>query len=285
MRKFKGYKMDESGMIQMEDGMPIGIFEENGKDVEAPLDAVRLFSTIDKLNKENKTRREEGESFKDIAEKFKILKDKNIEPEEAIKAIETLGSFDEKSLVNAEKVAEEKRELQVAHQKEIEEIKRTFSEEKTALEKNISASNKKLEKFVVSNHFSQSSFFNGENRKTILPPDIAEARFGSYFKVDENGNITGFYDDGHERIIQSRKNYGEPADFEEAIETLIEKYPGKDSILKTNFGGPGGNRSSNNGNGKVNPFAKETFNLTEQMKLTRENPEMAKALKNEAGIV
>lgn len=42
----------------------------------------------------------------------------------------------------------------------------------------------------------------------------------------------------------------------------------------------------NGGNGEppVNPFAKETFNLTEQGKIFRENPEQARALAQAAGV-
>lgn len=38
------------------------------------------------------------------------------------------------------------------------------------------------------------------------------------------------------------------------------------------------------GGGKTNPFAKETYNLTEQGKMLKENPEQARALAAEAGV-
>lgn len=51
-------------------------------------------------------------------------------------------------------------------------------------------------------------------------------------------------------------------------------------------GGASGNGSGGaglNANGKKNPFAKETWNLTEQGRITRENPTLAKSLRAAAG--
>jgi hypothetical protein len=48
-----------------------------------------------------------------------------------------------------------------------------------------------------------------------------------------------------------------------------------------NGGGAGG---SGNGGGKTNPWAKDSFNLTEQGRLYSENPTQAKALAAEAGV-
>jgi hypothetical protein len=284
MRKFKAFKLDESGKIVVVDGLPVGIFEENGKDIEEAIDPTRLFSTIDRLGKENKTRREENESLKSLADKFKPFEEKNVDLEKALKAIEVVSGLDEKSLLNAEKVAEEKKELQTAHQKEVDELKKAFDEEKKKLEENAAAFKAKMEKHIISDRFSKSSFFSGENKKTILPPDIGLATFGMHFKVDENDNLVAYYDTKHERVIQSRKNYGEIADFDEAIEALLEKHPSKDSIIKTTAGGPDFKKGGSGARGN-NPFAKETFNLTEQMRIMRENPEAAKALRVEAGVV
>lgn len=47
---------------------------------------------------------------------------------------------------------------------------------------------------------------------------------------------------------------------------------------------PGGYAPKGGGNPQRNPFAKDTFNMTEQGKLLRENPEQARALAAAAGI-
>lgn len=43
-------------------------------------------------------------------------------------------------------------------------------------------------------------------------------------------------------------------------------------------------KNGGSGGGTANPFAKETFNLTEQGKMLRENPEHARALASAAGV-
>lgn len=56
---------------------------------------------------------------------------------------------------------------------------------------------------------------------------------------------------------------------------LFKAVPGNPPKYSPNGGG---------GNNLKNPFAKETFNMTEQGKLLRENPEQAKALAAAAGV-
>ena len=48
--------------------------------------------------------------------------------------------------------------------------------------------------------------------------------------------------------------------------------------------GGGGYNPNNGNNPQKNPFAKDTFNLTEQGKLFKENPEQARAMASAAGI-
>lgn len=75
---------------------------------------------------------------------------------------------------------------------------------------------------------------------------------------------------------------GKPTDVKTVVDAYKESVP---HIFKTgqkqqNYNPPGGT-----GGGGANPFAKETFNLTEQGKMFRENPEQAKAMAAAAGII
>lgn len=58
---------------------------------------------------------------------------------------------------------------------------------------------------------------------------------------------------------------------------------GKNFIAAPNSSGGGASGGSSGGSG-ANPFSKDSFNLTEQAKLARENPERASQLKQEAGV-
>ena len=74
---------------------------------------------------------------------------------------------------------------------------------------------------------------------------MVQARFGSAFKV-EDGKIVA-YDNAGNKIF-SRSRPGELADFDEALETLVDQYPYKDQILKGS-GASGGGAQQGGGSG------------------------------------
>jgi hypothetical protein len=79
--------------------------------------------------------------------------------------------------------------------------------------------------------------------------------------VDESGNVTGV---------------------KEALEVLVAAKP----WLKKTEAKPVGSGTNppGAGGGDVNPWKKETFNLTNQAKILKENPALAARLKQEAGV-
>jgi hypothetical protein len=86
----------------------------------------------------------------------------------------------------------------------------------------------KLHNFMIRSAFDHSRFLR---EKTMLPPDLAYAHFGENFKtkiIHGNLKIVGSYD-GVE-ILSNQT--GELADFEEAIEYLVEKHLSKNAIMK-----------------------------------------------------
>lgn len=79
--------------------------------------------------------------------------------------------------------------------------------------------------------------------------------------LGEDGKVTGL--DEQLKALKESKPF------------LFKAVPGNPPKYSPNGGG---------GNHLKNPFAKETFNMTEQGKLLRENPEQAKALAAAAGV-
>jgi hypothetical protein len=74
-----------------------------------------------------------------------------------------------------------------------------------------------------------------------------QAKFGGAFKI-EDGKVVAYDQNGSK--IYSRARPGELADFDEAIESLVESYPHRDQILKgsgANGSGAGGNSGAGNG--------------------------------------
>lgn len=67
-------------------------------------------------------------------------------------------------------------------------------------------------------------------------------------------------------------------------EQLKELQKNKAFLFKQAGPNPKYDPKGRNGNPSTNPFAKDTFNLTEQGRLLRENPEQAKAFAQAAGV-
>lgn len=68
------------------------------------------------------------------------------------------------------------------------------------------------------------------------------------------------------------------------LKEQVEELKKNKAFLFKNVQNPKYNPNGGNGEPAANPFAKETFNLTEQGKLFRENPEQARALAQAAGV-
>lgn len=74
---------------------------------------------------------------------------------------------------------------------------------------------------------------------------------------------------------------GKVSGLEEQLKAIRES---KGFLFKNAGPGQGYDPAGGGGGGKVNPFAKDTFNLTEQGRLLREHPEQARELASAAGV-
>ena len=80
---------------------------------------------------------------------------------------------------------------------------------------------------AIGTAFGRSAF---AAEKVTAPVDMLHAAFGKAFKV-EGGRVVGYGPAGIP--LYSRAKPGELADFDEALEQLVEKYPHRDQILKS----------------------------------------------------
>ena len=82
---------------------------------------------------------------------------------------------------------------------------------------------------------------------------MVQATFGKAFKIEE-GKVVAYDANGNKIFSQSRP--GELAEFDEALEALVDAYPHKDHILK-----PTGAQGSGapNGNGNPHPGAPKSL--------------------------
>jgi len=110
-------------------------------------------------------------------------------------------------------------------------------------------------------------------RATAIPDITARAR--SVFRL-VNGVPTAFEGDG--QTVRLGKDGVAPMTLDEWVDAQVSEAP---HLFESNAGsGAAGNGSGGVGNRSVkNPFRKESWNLTEQMKLQRTDPQLAQRLK------
>ncbi len=245
--KLKTEVIEDKTYALVVDGKPV--YEIDGNDV--PFDAVSTVNKITALNGESQGQREAKEALE--ADKAtletELLRFKDIEdPVAALKAIETVASFDSSQLIDvgkaddvraaAVKTVEEKMAAALAAKDELLEAAAGDLDVANGLAAKLSTD---LNSELISGNFVRSQYV-ADN--VVVPADMLQAMFGKHFKV-EDGKVAAFGNDG--KALYSKSIPGEPASFDDAIKQLVEGYPSKDKILKgANQNGSG---AENNGDG------------------------------------
>ncbi|TKR55328.1 hypothetical protein D7I39_10920 [Allopusillimonas ginsengisoli] len=219
-------KLDENGHAVLQDGKPVYVHDD-GKEVA--FDAPATVLTISRLNFEAMSHRERAEAAEKTIKAFEGIDD----PAAARKALETVANLDSKQLIDAGEVEKVKAEIRKALQAQLDEANakaQTFEQQLYA------------EK--IGGAFSRSKLIA---EKFIIPADLVQARFGNAFKIEDGKTVA--YDQTGNKIF-SRARPGELADFDEALEVLVDQYPHKEQILKASGANGGGAGVSN---GAVSP--------------------------------
>lgn len=227
--KLKTVTIEGKTYAEVQDDKPVYVGTDS-RDVA--FDAPATIATISRLNGEAKSHREAKEAAETKLKEFEGITD----PTAAKKALDTVKNLDDKQLVAAGEVEKVKAEAIKA----VEEKYKPVVEERDKLKGDLYGEK-------IGGSFARSKFISD---KVAVPSDIVQARFGSNFKIEE-GKVTAYDSSGNK--IYSRAKPGEGADFEEALEILIDAYPHKDQILKGSGGSGTGKQPGNGaiGNGGV----------------------------------
>lgn len=233
------FKFDANGAIVLQEvnGQKLPVFvHPDGK--EAPFDGDATVSTISRLNGEAKGNRERAEKAESAIKAFEGITD----PAAAIKALNTIKNLDDKKLVDAGEVEKVKAEAIKAVEDKYAPVVKKATELEQALygEK-------------IGGAFARSKVIAD---KFAIPADLVQARFGNAFKIEEGKTVA--YDAQGNKIF-SRARPGELADFEEALETLVDQYPYKDQILKGTGASGGGAHGGNQGAGGKKTMTRAQF--------------------------
>lgn len=219
---------------EVQDGKPVFVID--GRDVA--FDAPGTVTKIGQLNGEAKSHRERAEKAEGALKAFEGITD----PAAAKKALDTLKNLDDKRLVDAGEVEKVKAEAIKA----VEEKYAPVLQKAEKLEAELYSEK-------IGGSFARSKFIAD---KIAVPADIVQSRFGQNFKI-EDGKITAYDQSGNK--LYSKANPGNLAEFDEALELLIDAYPYKDHILKGSGGTGGGSRGSNGSTGGAKTISRAEF--------------------------
>jgi hypothetical protein len=190
------------------------------------------------------------------------------------------------------KLADEKRRLEEAQQLKAGEAEKVVEARVKALkgdfDKQLSAATGErdaLNARLVAIQIDQGVITAASKRglRVSAMPDIT-ARARGVFRLVE-GVPTAFEADG--KTVRAGKDGVTPMTLEEWVDAQVSEAP---HLFESNAGGGGGGATSQYGNGSggagggkaKNPFRKESWNLTEQMKLQKTDPNLAARLKASA---
>lgn len=253
------WKMDGDKLAVDGDGNPIWVNTGGGEQ------SVKG-DTISNLNAEAKSHRTAKEAAEANLAKYKDGSGKLIDPEAAVKAIETVSKIDAKKLIDAGEV-----------DKVRDAIKAEFTAQLSEKDNALNAANNTINSMRIDGVFKGSEFLANE---LAVPRDMVEAYFKDRFKITEDGKIEA-YDASGNRLL-SKKNVGEPATGDEALRLMVDMHPQKDFILKAAPAGGSGNTGGAGSRGNASKITRAEF---EAMDPIAQAQTAAKAQKNEIAIV
>jgi hypothetical protein len=146
--------------------------------------------------------------------------------------------------------------------------------EKTELESKVKSAEANVRRFLISSRFATSKALE----KTILTPDLAEAKFGVLFDV-EGENVVAYRDGNRKEKLYSRADPSKLADFDEALSILVSSDPNY-SKWKAGTGASGGGAPGGAAQGSQNVIERKQFEGMDpnaQMKFVREGGTVAEA--------
>jgi hypothetical protein len=252
------FKVDANGaiVIDADKKMPIFVYADGR---EAPFDADNTIATISRLNGESKSHREAKEAAESKLKGFEGIED----GEAARKALELAKNIKDGDLITAGKVQEIKEAAAKSAQEAVAAATRAAAEKEKALTEQNAKLTGDLNNHIIGGSFASSKFIAD---KLAIPADMAQKFFGDRFKV-ESGKLVPLDQAGNP--IFSATNHGNHADFEEALQVMVNQYPHKDSILKGSGASGGGASGGGGGGGGAKTMPRTQFNaLDAQARMT-----------------
>lgn len=249
------------------DGNPLYV-DKDGK--EMGYDGETLASNLLEATNESATLKTEIKDVKESLSKFDGIDD----PEKAKIALQTVANLDDKKLIDAGEVERVKKEaVTVAEEKHNDIIERQY---KPIIAERDDLRNQ-LHNEMIGGRFARSKFID---ESVAVPGELIQSYFGKHFSIEDNKVVAKGHD-GKEIVSKDPSRGGVYADFDEALQILVESSPMKDSLLKGNGRAGTGSGRAGSGEGDGKSITREQAN-----KMAIEDPAaMAKLMSEGISVV
>lgn len=247
-------------------------YEADGDDFKLDTDlSAKITKLVDSLDKERKRSKDANKDSKAWAEL-------GSSPAEVRQTIEDLKAKHEKEIDDLKKLIDEGGEASAKFEKIKAELLKNHAEELAKRDEAVSAMEGTLKEHLME-AAAKTAIAEAKGKvKPLLPYVMQNLRFE---KEDGRYQVVVVDADGDPRITKD----GKPMDIRALVDEL--KTDNDFSALFDGTGTTGSNArpaGSKGGNASPanNPFAKDSLNLTEQMRIARENPTLAAKLQSQA---
>jgi hypothetical protein len=269
------------------------VTDENGNpifldlDKENPVNYEAMRSSLTKANGEAMKHREELAGYKKKFQALDGVDDVAAFLKEKTDMAEEIARLKKNTDVNLieEKVKEATAALDAAYVTE----KKLYESQISQLKNEIKTSEEKsatlkadFDREKIRGFFNDSQWLK---EKGALSPSVYFDLFHPYCSINEDGEfVGGLYKDKSTPLVDMERK---PRSFEAWINQIIQDYPGGKALIKgssTSNPGSGANNGLGTGTGGNNPFAKDTWNLTEQHNMFTADQTLARSMAAAAGI-
>lgn len=220
------WKRDENDVPVLNDrGDPVWMDEDGEKDV----DYQAMSAALSRANREAAERRNRLRELESRYEAVSHIEDLNSWYAQAAEALELLKGLTGNG-----------RSLDDHIREQIDSATGVLREQLAEVEESRRRDRADLERRTIEAAFTRSELV----RDRLVSATLAADLFACYFVIDDEGRLVcqGFED--------STAPDGTPLGFDEALSRLVDRYPGRDFILKGGAGSGSGARSNCGGSGK-----------------------------------
>lgn len=268
------WKMDENKVLVLDDkGNPQ--WETDTGELKS-VDYNAMAKSLKDANAESKKRKEELKSLQEKLAIFEGIEDLSAWKDEALKAIEAVKNTPDKDKELEAQIAERIKSATNTLNAQIADRDKKLGDKDKSINELTSKVNNLMIKATVQASKTLSNRLKPED-KPFIQRELERAG-----RVDDDGKVYFVFDDGT-TILGTEGN----ATCDEAIPQIMQKFgidPKMKLLSQDSSSGSGGDPNSSGGSTVKNPWKKETWNVTEQSRITRDDPALAERLRKAAGL-